>query len=273
MDSKTTCTRREALARMSAGSLLALGLWPGCQTAGANAGEGTTFRFIAVNDLHHSSAECNPWFQALIRQMQSHADAEFALLLGDLADDAAPASHAAIRDHFRQLKKPIYTQIGNHDHKSATDRHSYEQTFPSQLNYWFEHRGWQFVGIDSTEGTHFEKTRVQDTTLQWLDKYLPKMKKERPTVLFTHFPLANGVHMVPVNAEDVLNRFREFNLRGVFGGHHHGYTQNAFQGIDVVTNRCCSRLRGNHDGTKEKGYWVVTAADGKLERTFVEFKG
>jgi predicted MPP superfamily phosphohydrolase len=203
--------------------------------------------------------------------MRTHADAEFALILGDLADNAEPASHTAVRDHFRQLKRPIYTQIGNHDHLSQTDRRSYEQTFPSQTNYWFEHRGWQFVGIDSTEGTHFEKTRVQDTTLAWLDTYLPKMKKERPTVLFTHFPLATGVKMAPLNGEDVLNRFREFNLRGVFSGHYHAYTQNPFQGIDVVTNRCCSRLRNNHDGTKEKGYWLVTAEAGKITRQFVEF--
>lgn len=273
MDSKPMCTRREALARMSAGSLLAMGLWPGCQTTGANAGDGTPFRFIAVNDLHHASAECDPWFEALIRQMRSHADAEFALLLGDLADDAVPASHVAVRDHFRQLKKPTYAQIGNHDYKTDTDRRTYEEVFPAQLNYWFEHRGWQFVGIDSTEGTHYDKTRIQDTTLKWLDTTLPKMRKERPTVLFTHFPLATGVKMVPLNADAVLERFREYNLRGVFGGHHHGYTENKVRGTDVVTNRCCSRVRGNHDGTKEKGYWMVTAADGTLERAFVEFKG
>lgn len=273
MDPKLLWTRREALARLSAGTLLALGLWPGCQSPAATSGDGKRFRFIAINDLHHASTECDPWFDRLIAQLRGHTDAEFVLLLGDLADNAEPASHAAIRDHFKRLGKPIYAQIGNHDHKSNTDRRSYEQHFPSQTNYWFEHRGWQFVGIDSTQGTSFEKTQVQAPTLGWLDTYLPKMQRERPTVLFTHFPLADGVKMAPLNGGDVLNRFREFNLRGVFSGHYHAYTRNHFQTADVVTNRCCSRLRNNHDGTKEKGYWLVTAEDGVVTREFVEFRG
>ena len=38
------------------------------------------------------------------------------------------------------------------------------------------------------------------------------------------------------------------------------------------TNRCCSFARNNHDGSKEKGFFVVDAKDGKLARTFVEVK-
>lgn len=273
MPMSSRITRRAALTRMSASSLLALGLWPGCQSPAANAGAGKRFRFIAINDLHHASAECNPWFTTLIQRLRTHQDAEFALILGDLADTAEPASHAAIRDHFKLLGKPFYAQIGNHDHKAPGDRRSYEQHFPAQINYWFEHLGWQFVGIDSTQGTSFDKTKVQPATLAWLDRYLPKMDKAKPTVLFTHFPMAAGVKMAPLNTEDVLGRFLDYNLQGVFSGHYHAYTQNAVRNIDVVTNRCCSRIRNNHDGTKEKGYWMVTADNGKLTRDFVEFHG
>mgnify|MGYP003335711264 CR=1 FL=1 len=273
MTPKVVLSRREALARMGASSLFALGLWPGCHSPGATAGNGRRFRFLILNDLHHANAECNPWFEALTRRLRTHTDAEFALLLGDLADTAEPASHAAIRDHFKRIGKPVYTQVGNHDHKSAKDRTSYETHFPSQTNYWFEHRGWQFVGIDSTEGTSADKTRVQAPTLAWLDRYLPKTDPRKPTVLFTHFPMAAGVKMAPLNTDAVLDRFRDHNLRGVFSGHYHAYTQNNIRGIDVVTNRCCARIRGNHDGTKEKGYWIVTAEDGQATREFVEFNG
>ena len=50
-------------------------------------------------------------------------------------------------------------------------------------------------------------------------------------------------------------------------------TERQFGGVPVVTNRCCSRLRGNHDGSKEKGYWLVTANAGALSREFVAFNG
>ncbi|MBI2926432.1 MAG: metallophosphoesterase [Verrucomicrobia bacterium] len=273
MSAERLLTRREAVLRLGAASLFGLGLWPGCHTPRATSGGGRAFRFLAVNDLHHASAACDEWFAALVRQMRGHEGIEFVLLLGDLADTGEEADLAAIRDHFRTLRLPFYSVIGNHDYLTATDRRAYEQIFPRQLNYEFEHRGWQFVGIDSTEGTSWEKTRVQPATLRWLDDRLPKLSRHRPLVLFTHFPLGADVRMRPLNADEVLERFLDFNLRGVFGGHFHGYTARRFQNAEVLTNRCCSFLRANHDGTTEKGYWLVTAADGTLAREFIAFKG
>jgi len=266
-------TRREALLRLSATSLLSLGLWPGCQSPGANAGAGRRFRFIVVNDLHHASAACDPWFAALVRQMKTHARIDFTLVLGDLADTAEPASHAAIRDHFSALGHPYFVQIGNHDHRSAWDRSSYEQTFPGRLNYQFDHAGWQFLGLDSTEGTQADRTQVQPATLGWLDDRLRRLDRRRPTVVFTHFPMGAGVKMAPLNSEAVLNRFRDFNLQGVFSGHYHAYTLRQSGAADILTNRCCSRIRGNHDQSREKGYWLMTAEAGRVTREFVEFNG
>jgi len=40
----------------------------------------------------------------------------------------------------------------------------------------------------------------------------------------------------------------------------------------LLTNACCARVRGNHDGTKIKGYWLFRAElDGTFERTFIPF--
>ena len=71
---------------------------------------------------------------------------------------------------------------------------------------------------------------------------------------------------------DVLDRFKEFNLRAVYNGHHHGFTEKTVRDVPITTNRCCAFARGNHDGTKEKGYFLCHAKDGKIERTFVEVK-
>ncbi len=247
-------------------------VWPGCQSARAQGG-GKSFRFIAVNDFHHATAECNPWFEALVRHMRGQVGVEFVLSIGDQADDAKPASHMAIRDHFRGLGFPVHYQVGNHDVRSASDRSSYEAAYPNSLNYTFEHRGWQFVGFDSTQGPDYDKTRIQAEPIQFLDTALPRLDRGRPTVVFTHFPLGSGAKMRPLNADAVLERLVDFNLQGVFSGHYHAYTTTAHRGIELVTNRCCSRLRGNHDGSKEKGYWLVTCADGKVAREFVAFSG
>ena len=82
-----------------------------------------------------------------------------------------------------------------------------------------------------------------------------------------------GIRADPVvhRVAEILERLRDFNLRGVFGGHYHATTRCEVRGAEIVTNQCCSRLRGNHDGTRQKGYWLVTARDGALSREFVEF--
>ena len=42
--------------------------------------------------------------------------------------------------------------------------------------------------------------------------------------------------------------------------------------LNFTTNRCCALKRGNHDGTKEKGYFVCTADQAGISREFVEYK-
>ena len=62
-------------------------------------------------------------------------------------------------------------------------------------------------------------------------------------------------------------------LVSVFNGHFHGFTERQVRQAMITTNRCCSLKRGNHDKTTEKGYFLCTAKEGKITRSFVEFKG
>ena len=260
-------TRRKAL-HLGAGTLLALGLWPGCAAQAAPSG---SFRFLVVNDTHYMSPECGVWLEGVIRQMKS-ANAEFCLMAGDLSDHGRPEELEAVRDIFSQLGIPTHFQIGNHDYLSQTDRAPYEKLFPGKLNYRFEHRGWQFVSLDTTEGLLYEKTTIQDSTFRWLDENLAQLDKSKPTVVLTHFPLGADVHYRPQNADRLLERLLDYNLQAVYSGHFHGFTERKLKAATLTTNRCCSLKRNNHDGTLEKGYFLCEASDGKISRTFVEYK-
>jgi len=56
----------------------------------------------------------------------------------------------------------------------------------------------------------------------------------------------------------------------LFGGHLHGITVNRRGTVELVTNACVSRVRGNHDGTTVKGYWRCEGReDGTVQREFV----
>jgi Calcineurin-like phosphoesterase len=266
----TVLTRREWL-RLSAGTLLSLGLWPG-RLRSADAPAYDDFTFIAVNDLHAFSRACRPWFDEVVRQMKASAPtAEFCLLGGDLAENGTPAQLTLIKDSFSALGIPCHAVIGNHDYQSATKRSAYERIFPEQINYSFTHRGWQIIGLDSSEGTKAAATRISATTFTWLDQNLSKLDLRRPTILFTHFPLGESVWARPVNADDLLQRCYGLNLQAVFCGHFHGFTERPFRHAIITTDRCCSRVRANHDGSPEKGWFVCQAVYGEIKRSFVEF--
>jgi DNA repair exonuclease SbcCD nuclease subunit len=261
-------TRRAACEKLSAGGLLALGLWPGALRASAK-GDTRPFRFLVVNDTHYMSDECGRWLEGIVAGMKQE-NAEFCLVAGDLTEKGEKSHLLAVRDIFDQLRIPVHVQIGNHDYVSQTDRSHYENVFRNRINYGFRHRGWQFVGLDTTEGLRYENTTIQSPTFRWLEDHLRQLDATRPTVIFTHFPLGEGVTYRPSNAEALLERFKPFNLQAVFCGHFHGFTERRFAQADVTTNRCCALKRANHDQSKEKGYFVCTAEQGRVTRRFVE---
>jgi hypothetical protein len=264
-------TRREML-RLSAGTLLSLGLWPGRLRAD-NATSVRDLTFLAMNDLHFFEEACGPWFdQAMAAARVSAPSAELCLICGDLTENGTGEQLTGVRNAFGKLGMRTYPVIGNHDYSSATDRRSYEEIFDGRINYAFDHGGWQFVGLDSTDGVRWKNTTISSATLAWLDDKLPNLERRKPTILFTHFPLGTGVPMRPLNADDLLSRFLEFNLRAVFSGHYHGITERTLRAATITTGACCSRLRGNHDGSKEEGWFVCRAtASGDVQRRFIEF--
>jgi 3',5'-cyclic AMP phosphodiesterase CpdA len=267
---KRTPTRRELL-RLSAGTLLAAGLWPGTLAAGDP--QTDDFHFLVVNDTHWRDAFGSDWFLGLAKQLKGHAEKPaFVLLAGDLSDDGTQDQLGAMRDFCKWVDLPVWVVPGNHDYLEPTDRRPYEQHFPDRINYRFDHRGWQFVALDSTEGKQFHATSIQAPTLKWLDDTLPKLDKKRPTIVFTHFPLGPGVKMCPGNADDVLKRFKEHNLRAVFCGHYHADTETRVGEVVLTTNRCCSFAVANHSPAgKAKGYFLCRAKAGQVKHTFVEY--
>lgn len=234
------------------------------------------FSFIAINDLHYLADDCGRWFRAVVEQMKTEAPgAAFCLLCGDLADRGDAPSLTAVREIFTTLGMPLHPVPGNHDYTPAGSREHYDAIYPGQLNYRFSHGGWQFVGLDTTQGTAYEKTNVAESTLAWLDA--EPLDAKAPTVVFTHFPLGEGVAYRPLNAGTVLDRLKKLNLLAALSGHWHGASEREWTGADghqakLTTSRCCARVRTNADKSPLKGWWLCQAhADGTLTRQFHEF--
>lgn len=262
-------SRRDML-RLSAGALLSLGLWPGALRA-EGTGPSGKFRFVVINDLHNMTEDrCPKWLERVVEKIKAGPKPELCLLAGDETDHGTMDEFTPVKEAFARLGVPVCPVIGNHDYIKQTDRSDYEKAFPDRLNYRFEHQGWLFVGLDTTDGLKASRTNIQPATLQWIDDNLPKLDKKAPLVIFTHFPLGEKVTNRPLNADAVLERFKDHNLQFVFSGHFHSSTERRAGDITLVTNRCCSVTRGNHDKSKEKGFFLCEAKDGKVSKEFVE---
>ena len=121
-------SRREALQRLGSGALLALGLWPGALRANNETPSGS-FRFLAINDTHCTSAECGPYLEGVVAQMK-RADTEFCLHAGDLTDKGERRCLEQVKDIFSALPGALYPVIGNHDYQTQSDHKAYTETFP-----------------------------------------------------------------------------------------------------------------------------------------------
>jgi predicted phosphodiesterase len=264
-------TRRLALAKLGR-----VGLWTAFATAPAWRGlagqsHDAGFKFIVVNDTHYMSEECGRYLTGLVRQMNAEG-AEFCLHAGDLTEKGEPAHLKAVRRIFGGLDMPFYPVPGNHDYLTPADRRAYTTTFPLRVNYSFRRHGWQFIGLDTTEGQKYFGTQIQPATFEMLRDIQSRLDRRRPTVVFTHFPLCASVRLKPVNAPDLLARFDGWNVRAFFSGHFHGFTECERAAAKMTTNVCCALKRNNHDGSKAKGYFVCEVVDGQIARRFVEYK-
>lgn len=263
-----TPMHRRHILRLSAAASLSLGLWPGCARFG-DAGHGEAFRFAVLNDCHFHTPKCGPWFERVRDSLAAlNPWPEFCLVVGDLAENGTAAELGQMRDALRSFDCPSFTVPGNHDLREDA-AHAYDRLFPKSRNYFFSHRGWQFVGLDSTEGTKWQNTSISGDTLEFAAHVRRRLSPAVPTVLFTHFPLGDTVSMRPSNADPLLEEFRNVNLVAVFNGHFHGFTQRRFHNADVTTNCCCSISRENHDGTTSKGFFVCDAVAGSIHRQSV----
>jgi 3',5'-cyclic AMP phosphodiesterase CpdA len=260
-------TRRQMLRLLA--PAVAIGITNPCRFLHADPAEGNAFTFISINDLHYLDADCGTWFRRVVEAMHASApDAALCLISGDLSDKGTADALIAVRDLFGGLGIPMHAVPGNHDYLAQTDRTGYDAIFPDKLNYRFMHKGWQFIGLDTTEGLKAQGTLIAPSTLRFLEE--EHLESDAPTIVFTHFPLGEGVSMRPKNADALLERLFKLNLRAAFSGHWHGASERVAGHAVLTTDRCCSRIRQNADGSPLKGWFVCDAKpDGSVTRRFV----
>ena len=238
----------------------------------ADIGSDGTFSFAVVGDLHILDIGSTAIVNRAVKDINSRKDIAFTVIAGDLATDGKLPELKLAQDSLDRLERPWFVIPGNHDvDPTNADEYANWKTTYGKTNWEDSGRGWAFIGLDSCDGTKSD-VAIRPEELEWLDKRLNGINNQRPIALFVHHPFNPNSKAYRVsNADEVLARFENHNLKLVASGHYHGNQVEERDGTLFTTTACCSTTRPNFDGTEAKGYRVFhVTADHALETEFVE---
>jgi 3',5'-cyclic-AMP phosphodiesterase len=211
-----------------------------------------------------------------------HADAEFAIVTGDLADAGNALAYRALRDAFGKLRLKTHFMLGNHDH-----RQHFLAEFPESprdaggfVQYTLDTAIGRFICLDTNEPA-VPWGVLCDSRLAWLDAELERAR-DLPVYLFMHhppFPVA-----LKRMDEISLQQPEKFaavvagrgNIRHLFFGHLHRPIGGSWRGIPFTTMRATNHqvaldfvMAGVVPGSHEPPAYAVVLADADL--TVVHF--
>ena len=191
-------------------------------------------KIIQLSDLHICGTPDQPpldrrkRLRQCIRSINAHhADADYCILTGDLADDGSMESYAALGEIVGELAVPVLMTIGNHDLRG-----NFQRSFPSIPR---DENGFTQYAVDAGD----IRLLVLDTVaegkiygwlcpkrLEWLDRQLADAGS-RDVYVFMHHPafpigLRHHEKIALVQSAEFARMCEKYgNVRRIFAGHVH----------------------------------------------------
>ena len=203
-------------------------------------------KIVQLSDLHltlpgaelFGSAPLARLELAIDRILENHADADFCLLTGDLADAGGDAAYASLAEALRRLPMPAHLLPGNHDSREALRRH-----FPQLANNdggfmqaALATPGGYFLLLDTVEpGAPWGSYCIQRR--EWLAQQLAAAGDLPLYVAMHHPPLALGIPSMDQFALRDAEAFwsviapHRTRIRHLFFGHLHRPIGGSWRGI------------------------------------------
>jgi len=230
---------------------------------------------------------------------------DFVITGGDLIMDALGQSFGradSLYDLYQgmigELKMPVYNSIGNHEiygiykESGANKAHPEygEKMFETRLGksyYSFDHKGWKFMIINSIEDTKKNSYIgwIDSTQMEWVRKELERTPKETPIVISTHIPfitafeqryygstLSNDSSLVVANSKDLLDLFKDHNLRLVLQGHLHTIEDIYIDGIHFITaGAVCGAWWNGPNRGFEEGFMHIRVRNNEVSWEYIDY--
>ena len=264
-----------------------------------------TFSFVFCTDIHvqHERNAVQGFEQAI--DTINKFNPAFVITGGDLIMDALGQSYEradSLYDLYKEVSKrfhmPVYNTMGNHEiygiyKKSGADSANAEygeKMFEKRLGksyYSFYYDGWKFMIINSIEDTKRNKYigLVDGKQIEWIKQELNETDPKTPIVLSTHIPfisifsqrytgstVSNDSSLVVVNSKEVLDLFKNYNLKLVLQGHLHTVEDIFVDGIHFITGGAVSAAwwTGPNMGFEE-GFMFITVNEENINWKYIDY--
>ncbi len=247
------------------------------------------FSFAFLTDVHLNKNPKARSYDGLKQAIQSAdaSGADFILTGGDNVDvDGMKADRKADAAQLYQDYKELiaasslkwYLTIGNHDRywgdgpDGGTYGEALFQSFFGDTYYTFDHKGWRFIVLNSTEICEGNYC-ISDVQYEWLETVLANTPATQPIIVSTHvpflslyYPVLEGRYTATdtfANQKQVFDRFSDHNLKLVLQGHQHLYEEIKVKGVQFITAGAVSAgwWGGAFHGTEEGFLHVHTDGD------------
>jgi 3',5'-cyclic-AMP phosphodiesterase len=269
-------------------------------------GQKDKFSFAFLTDIHvQPELHAGEGFQQAI-QVVNELEPDFVLTGGDLVMDAfgqsfnrAEMLYQMYIDLSENFEMPVYNTMGNHEIFGVSEGCGVESSHPEfgknmyqkrigQLYYSFDYKGWHFMILDSVQLTpdHSYVGWIDDDQIEWIIQDLQSTAQENPIVLSTHIPLVSAYplfsgnpvgdelnSLIVSNAAEVLDLYKDHNLKLVLQGHLHIVEDIYIGGIRFITAGAVSAnwWEGPREGMEE-GFGFFKIKGDSIEWEYIDFE-
>jgi 3',5'-cyclic-AMP phosphodiesterase len=216
--------------------------------SGDNSIQNDTLIFATIADSHD-------YYDDLAAAMESINKTEglqFVISCGDVTSRGISQEYMWYREIIDRSICPVFTVIGNHDHRS-NGKVIFKRLF-GPLNMSFIYMGYKFILFDDVVWENGNKSPDFD----WLEDELSK--DELPSILVTHIPPWG--EQTAGDYEKIFNRIiSESNIILCLHGHHHYPYEQIFAGVPAI-------ITGS---VEKKGYRIIKIFEKKHEIENIKF--
>lgn len=263
------------------------------------------FSFVFMTDIHlQPENNATEGFKLAIDSINK-LKPDFVITGGDLIMDALEANYGRADSLYqlyietiKNVEAPVYNTLGNHEVFAWYSACGADTIHPErgktmfrnrigETYYSFDHKDWHFLILDSVEEAEGEGYvgGIDDQQMKWIKEDLSKLGTDVPICVSVHIPVftmlmqffygsqePNGQGLVIDNSKELLDLFKEHNLKLVLQGHTHFLEDIYIGGIHFITSGAVSGhwWRGPHNDCEE-GFLLLNVKGDDFEWEYIDY--